>query len=153
MAKFKAGTPVTDNPKRTHLTQEQWAALEKSLDPNAPVRAAKAELVNHFILPDGSIVAGDEHQGDTLSLMQKRHEEATVAAHAALDSESADPVETQRLLESATRARFRVAEVKDHFEQGRFLIAVDEEGEPVTYFQCAVPGNPDVFPQEPANDA
>jgi hypothetical protein len=146
MAKFKAGTPVTNNPKRAHLTQEQWDAFEKALDPNAPVRAAKAEFVNHFLLPDGTIERNEEYHASMIAKAERDKDDAIRAAHAALDGN--DPAEALRAAEAAAHATARRGEVEDHLAQSRFLFAVDEEGMPVVYFQCAVSGNPDVFPPQ-----
>lgn len=48
------------------------------------------------------------------------------------------------LREAAAESEEHAEHLEAHIDERRFLFVVNEEGVPVVFFQCAVPGNPDV---------
>jgi hypothetical protein len=86
--------------------------------------AARAEFVNHLLLPDGTIE-------DTAADMLANAREAVTTAL----TEGGDVVNAA----AALRA------IELHLAEARFLFVVDETLAPLIFFQCAVAGNPDVY--------
>lgn len=121
---------------RDTYSQEQLAALETMKQPGLELGAARPEFVNKALNPDGHI----------------DQDPSAVVARAQADLSRILAIEpkTPAVLRDATRASERLAEIQEHIAQNRFLFVLDDDGFPLIYFQCAVPGNPDVFPPAPA---
>jgi hypothetical protein len=126
MAKSKSGTP-TAGP----YTVEQLAALEKMKQRGLKLGAAQKKYVNHLLNPDGTVTADTKVM---LSAARKRSGDL-------LAGDTTDPA----VLTQASQAAAKVKEIEAMIEEKRFLFIVDGAGLPVIYFQCATPGNPDVY--------
>ena len=136
MARLAAGKPGSR--KALAYTAEQEATLASMKLDGLPEgrHAARAEFVNRVLRPDGSI-------GDLAEMRAAAQEEVTtILSSGATDSAS---------LQKAMDASRKLEEIDAMAAQNRFLFVVDENHLPVIYFQCAVPGNPDVYPEAAGN--
>jgi hypothetical protein len=115
---------------RQTYSPTQRVALETVKQEGLPLGAARPDFVNHVMYENGFISA------DTQPMIDKAS--AELARILAIEPKTPD------VLREATRA----SEIQDHIAQNRFLFIADDDGLPLIYFQCATPGNPDVFPQE-----
>jgi hypothetical protein len=109
-------------------------ALPNMLQPDLALGAARPEFVNRVLCPDGSLLS------DTADMVANAIERAT----AQMMSAAVDDVSVQYAIETA----LKVKELQAHIAENRFLFVVDAELANPIYFQCATPGNPDVYPQE-----
>jgi hypothetical protein len=131
MTTLKAGKPSAP---RTGLlyTEEQLASLEKMKQKGLELGAARKEFVNHILCPDGTVIS------DVKTMLKHASDRvAELLADAGGDAAK---------LRAAANAADKRGEIEDHIAQNRFLFVVDENMTPVIYFQCATPGNPDVYP-------
>lgn len=126
MTPVNAGTPKPGS----YFTEEQLVALETLKQPGLELGAARAEFVNKVLLPDGSMSSDIDA---VVSAAQAR-------VPAILGGDTSNPA----VLRAAADAAAKVQEIHAHIGEERFLFVVDQEQVPVIYFQCAVPGNPDV---------
>jgi len=144
-------------------TAKQYAALPALRDPRTVEGnyAARAEFANKVMAPDGTIVDNVELvRAATVADAADRAVRAAEASRTLADAKAAaaaDPA-NPALASAQVRARdaARRAEIvadqaagearnfQGHLDEGRFLFIVDEFARPQIYFQCAVPGNPDV---------
>lgn len=128
--KLKPGTPRDPRDRVPHYTQEQFDAIPSLGDPGWTPRFARKEFVNAVLAPDGSIIK----DGAKLVLKAvKDRLQATLASKP-----------TKENLIVAADLTAKLDEVEEHIKQGFFLFIVDETYYPRTYFQCAVPGNPEL---------
>ena len=115
--------------ERRTYSEQQRAALETMKQDGLELGAARPEFVNKTLNPDGST-------GDAAAIVTRAQDD--LARILATEPKTPD------VLRAATRASERVAEIQDHIAQNRFLFVLDDAFLPLIYFQCAVPGNPDV---------
>jgi hypothetical protein len=135
----------------SHYTDAQYKALEdvKQRTPRLKLGAARPEFANKVMLADGSISddldavraatqAGDAADVERLRAFNKQH------ATAVLEGKLSRQLEAERkeLLRWANHSQ--VDELEAMVAEKRFLFIVDVDLIPRIYFQCAVPGNPDV---------
>lgn len=128
MPKNANGTPVEG--EYSSYTAEQLEALEEMKDTKYALGIAQSKYVNHVLHPDGSVTK------DVSGL--ERSVKATLKEH--LSGDLTDP----DVLGKAQAVARKAQEVSDHIAQKRFLFVVNNEGEPVVYFQCATKDNPDL---------
>lgn len=133
MPRLKAGTE-SEGPLL--YTKEQLETLETLKHEGLRLGAARAEYVNHVLAPDGSV------SSETGSMQASVRE---IMADL-LAGDTSDP----ELLAAATSLAIKGKEIEAHIAENRFLFVVSENCIPLIYFQCAVPGNPDVEEMNPA---
>jgi hypothetical protein len=111
-------------------TAEQRAQLDKMIVQTVDgFDVARAEFMNHTLNRDGSVTPNVD------ALRAEWQDKVTAALAGGTDAAA---------LENATNFARKVAEIDGHIAQKRFLfIPVDAVGD-IVYYQCAVPGNPDV---------
>lgn len=127
--KLKPGTARDPQGRLPHYTIEQFDALEGLSDAGWSPRFARAEFANAVLCPDGSII-----------------KQAAKKVLAAVEEKAAGSTTTKRTpatLRAQADALSKVTEVEEHIAEARFLFIVDAEMQPVTYYQCAVAGNPE----------
>lgn len=127
MPRLKGGTE-SEGPLL--YTKEQLETLETLKHEGLRLGAARAEFVNHILAPDGSV-------SSETGLMQASVRELLAEI---LAGDTSDP----ELLAAATSLAIKGKEIDAHIAESRFLFVVDDLCIPQIYFQCAVPGNPDV---------
>lgn len=148
-ARFLPGAKSLGTP--SDYTDAQWKALEgvKQKTPKLRFGAARPEFMNQVMLADGSIstdleavraAAAAADVGDKSALEQflAANKDAIVA--------DTLPVKEKELLVRlrSAAAHNLVDELEAMIAEERFLFIVDVDLVPRIYFQCAVPGNPDV---------
>lgn len=126
--KLKAGTARNPADRLPHYTQEQFAALDALVDTGWTPRFARAEFANAVLAPDGSIV---------------KNGAKTVLAEVTKRAETSPAKKTPASLRAQADALVKIEEVEKAIAERRFLFIVDESWQPLTYFQCAVAGNPE----------
>lgn len=140
----------------SEYTDKQYKALDKlkQLDPPLKLGAARAEFANKILLVDGTLssdldamraaVAAEQAEDrTTLRAFQTEHTQAIL-------DDTLAPELKPRYTDLRTWGNHDwLAEVDDSIAQGRFLFVVDARMTPRIYFQCAVPGNPDVELADP----
>lgn len=114
---------------RDTYTKEQKAALETMKQDGLELGAARKEFVNKILLPDGKV-------GKNIAALR--------AAGAAALAEAV----SNKDFKAAAIIQEKLRELDEHIEQKRFLFIAGDDGMPLIYFQCAVAGNTDVYPEE-----
>jgi hypothetical protein len=142
---FPAGTKTAGTPGA--FTDQQYAALEGLKQPGLRLRAARAEFAGKLLLADGTV------SDDVGAMMAAATEfdQVLAASRAAFIAQlrEANPGVTAAALDRAVAVAGlnpvnKAAEAAAMLAEERFLLIVDGAGVPVIYYQCAVPGNPDI---------
>lgn len=147
--------PGTKNPDPrvtpSEYTDKQYKALNglKQLDPPLKYGMARAEFVNKILLPDGTI--SDDLAGMRAAVAKSDAEDTALFrefqskhTQAILDDTLSPELRAQYVDLKYWGVHDFVKEVEEHLAQNRFLFVVDAAMTPRIYFQCAVPGNPDM---------
>jgi hypothetical protein len=144
---FPTGTKSPGPPSA--YTDEQHAALEGLAQPGLRLRAARAEFAGKLLLADGTI--SDDVDG--MVAAAAAFDKGLAASRAAFVAHlrEANPALAAAAVDRAAAAAGlnavnKAAEAAAMLAEQRFLFIVDGAGVPIIYYQCAVPGNPDIEP-------
>lgn len=147
--RFAPGTKSPATP--SDYTDAQYKALDavKQTTPRLKFGAARPEFMNHVMLPDGSIsadLAPVRIAATAGALADRASYRAFIDQHRdAILDESLEPSLKEQFIRLRSASKHDlVEELEAHIAEQRFLFIVDADLVPRIYFQCAVPGNPDV---------
>jgi hypothetical protein len=144
---FPAGTKSPGTPSA--YTEQQWRALEGLKHPGLKLRAARAEFAGKLLLADGTV----SNDIDAMRAAAAEFDQKLAASRAAFVAQlrETNPGLAAAALDRAAAAAGlnpvnKAAEAATMLAEKRFLFIVDGGGVPLIYYQCAVPGNPDIEP-------